>query len=482
MNYSLLKALGIVALAVGAAALKKHISKNDDEKDMQGADEGKNIPETDENTTADTDILLMYKKLASVSKDDNMRKLREHYGNDIVFGDMLDMHTKMKRRNDKELLANEICAYGYTLGCYDILMTERLYRDDVDCDYTEKKPANRKQTAETRENLRDPSGCRSVTEIYAKHIGSGKYKLICDAACSMLWWEAVFFIGTVKKNVSVSDNEADLIVLKQYSGEYNDTDYWFVFDRTEKTKSYKAIYSEDDSEKSTWCFEGNGMTGDEYVSDSVYFEAEKRKDFKTLSNDELMMYVPDVYQKSIYPGEECHIDFAALKANGIKFLSFDIDDTIIGLENRILVPKKAKYLFRQLKRDFKVVLFSNGSHDRVKHVAKELGIEWIARAGKPSAEAFQKMKDRFGFEKSEMAHIGNNLVDDVRGGNCFGITTCLVRRKGRLTNIPSTFGYTGGKYLRKVLKERDIWHKHHKFEENDQYYQLGNKPIYRYHR
>ena len=41
------------------------------------------------------------------------------------------------------------------------------------------------------------------------------------------------------------------------------------------------------------------------------------------SDDELMVYVPDVYQEDIY-----RIDYARLKENGVKLISFDIDDTI----------------------------------------------------------------------------------------------------------------------------------------------------------
>ncbi|MCM1328145.1 MAG: hypothetical protein NC253_01775 [Ruminococcus sp.] len=208
-----------------------------------------------------------------------------------------------------------------------------------------------------------------------------------------------------------------------------------------------------------------------------YIEAEDAADFAPLTDEELLLYVPDVYQKSIFD-----IEFDRLKENGIKFLSFDIDDTIIGLENRFSVPEETKDFFNNLKKDFTVILFSNGSHKRVEFVGRELGVKGIARACKPDIEAFKKMQAQFGFAKSEMAHIGNNLIDDARGGNAFGIITCIVRRKGRLTNIPSSFGYTGGKYLRAVLLDRDIWRKHHKYERDDQYYQLDSKPLYRYHR
>ena len=62
-------------------------------------------------------------------------------------------------------------------------------------------------------------------------------------------------------------------------------------------------------------------------------ERSDRESFQTAlehySDDELMIYVPDVYQEDIY-----RIDYARLKENGIKLISFDIDDTIDDTQGR----------------------------------------------------------------------------------------------------------------------------------------------------
>lgn len=187
-------------------------------------------------------------------------------------------------------------------------------------------------------------------------------------------------------------------------------------------------------------------------------------------------YVPDVYQKSIYA-----IDYEKLKLRGIKLISFDIDDTITGLEN-FNPPKAAITLFENLKKmGFTIVLLTNASEERAKRFSHVLGVtDYIARAQKPKTNSFQKVLNDFGngLDKSEMAHVGNSISDDVAGGKVFGITTCLVRGVGKLAKVPGMLKKTEGQKLREELKSRKIWRKHHKYQDNDQYYQFGETPVY----
>lgn len=200
--------------------------------------------------------------------------------------------------------------------------------------------------------------------------------------------------------------------------------------------------------------------------------------FKDMPDDYLRHnYVPDVYQPSIYK-----IDYQKLKDAGIKLLSFDIDDTIADLVE-LNPPKEAKTLFEHLKAmGFDVMLLSNALDNRAANFAKKLGIEgkYIARAEKPLISHFSKLQETYGLEKSQMAHIGNSIMDDVAGGNVFGITTCLVRRAGVIAGLPQKVPgvETTGQKLRKELKKRGIWRKHHKYYDGDQYYQLGETPGY----
>jgi hypothetical protein len=72
---------------------------------------------------------------------------------------------------------------------------------------------------------------------------------------------------------------------------------------------------------------------------------------------------------------------------------------------------------------------------------------------------------------------------DIKAANDFGIISCLVRNKGwhegAVKTIIRPFKKTKGHRLRKELKKRNLWRKHHKHEDNDQYYQLGETPAYK---
>lgn len=226
---------------------------------------------------------------------------------------------------------------------------------------------------------------------------------------------------------------------------------------------------------------------EEEKTDRDAFQAE----LDCYSDDDLSIFVPDVYQKSIYK-----IDYGKLKESGIKLLSFDIDDTITdSIWNKVrggipavkvAMPDDAKELFRDLKSmGFTVTLLTNTRARIAKDVCEELQADgYIARASKPETRNFEKMMELYQVEPSQMAHVGNSMRDDVVGGNRAGVTTCLVRRAGVSLKVAKfamkTAGLrTKGHLIREKLLERGIWRKHHKSVKGDQYYQLGEKPKYR---
>ena len=209
------------------------------------------------------------------------------------------------------------------------------------------------------------------------------------------------------------------------------------------------------------------------------------------SDDELMVYVPDVYQEDIY-----RIDYARLKENGVKLISFDIDDTIdYSFINKleantpgitVTMPDKARELVRGLKAmGFTVVLLTNAQQELAEGACKDLGADYcIARAKKPETSGFGAISSRYGVDKSQMAHVGNSMRADIAGGNKYGVTTCLVRRAGTSMKlvkfVSKALGVpTKGHLIRERLLERNMWRKHHVYRPGDQYYQLGEEPEYR---
>lgn len=233
----------------------------------------------------------------------------------------------------------------------------------------------------------------------------------------------------------------------------------------------------------------------EKVTASVEDEQTDREGFAirlaAQTRQELEIYVPTVYQKNIYK-----IDYKKLWDSGIRLLSFDIDDTIDDsvmnkLEGgipwlEVKMPKKAVAHFEALKSmGFIVTLITNTHSGVAAPVCKQLGADdYICHARKPETTAFEEMCKRHNMDKAQMAHIGNSMRADIVGGNRFGIVTCLVRRNGfslkvakdvkKMLGIP-----TKGHLIRERLLEQDLWRKHHLKEKGDQYYQLGELPLYR---
>lgn len=245
-----------------------------------------------------------------------------------------------------------------------------------------------------------------------------------------------------------------------------------------------------------WGLGMNGLPKEmiDYINRMLLEEQADREAFAAelegFSEADLMVFVPDVYQKSIYK-----IDYGKLKKKGIKLISFDIDDTIsdsIWNKTRgvipgvkVTMPKDARNLFRDLKSmGFTVTLLTNTTATIAEDVCEDLQADgYIARADKPETRNFERMMEIYHVEPMQMAHVGNNIRQDVAGGNRAGVTTCLVRRAGfSLKIFDATLKKLGiqtkGHLVRAKLLEYGLWRKHHKEIKGDQYYQLGEKPKY----
>jgi len=132
-------------------------------------------------------------------------------------------------------------------------------------------------------------------------------------------------------------------------------------------------------------------------------------------------YVADIYQKSIYM-----IDYQKLINRGIKCILFDLDNTLVPPSFKH-PTKKVKEFIEELKgMGFKLIIFSNSSYQRVKVFKEELGIDAYYWVRKPKSKKFIKVMEKYRYDVSEVAIIGDQIVTDILGGNNVGITTILV--------------------------------------------------------
>lgn len=134
----------------------------------------------------------------------------------------------------------------------------------------------------------------------------------------------------------------------------------------------------------------------------------------------LKRFVPDMYQKSIF-----EIKYDKLKQQGIKCLLFDLDNTV-SPAREVVLCKRTKNLFERLKRDFEIILFSNNFPKRIKQFANFYEVDCACVSLKPLSYKYRYILRKYGYQKNEVAAIGDQLLTDVQGGNKMGLKTILV--------------------------------------------------------
>ena len=132
------------------------------------------------------------------------------------------------------------------------------------------------------------------------------------------------------------------------------------------------------------------------------------------------MFIPDIYQKSIYT-----IDYKKLKKKGIKCILFDLNNTISSYENDYPTDNLRELMF-EIEKDFKVIIVSNSSKNRVRPFKEKLNIDSAFKAKKPLKNKFKKIMNLYNFKDTEIAMVGDSLLTDIYGGNKMNFTTILV--------------------------------------------------------
>ena len=173
-----------------------------------------------------------------------------------------------------------------------------------------------------------------------------------------------------------------------------------------------------------------------------------------VGGDKMEIYLPDIYQKSIYT-----IDYSKLLKRGIKCLLYDLDNTIVSKSDN-KPSEKAKELFISLKqKGFNVILFSNSPSIRLKTFKQAFGIEGVSSARKPLTKKLRKLLKDYGYKEDEVAIIGDQLMTDVKVGNKVGITTILVNPLSDKDFLVTKFNRFMEKRKMKELTEKKLFFK-----------------------
>lgn len=136
-------------------------------------------------------------------------------------------------------------------------------------------------------------------------------------------------------------------------------------------------------------------------------------------------YIPKMYKKNIF-----EINYDKLKDSNIKLLIFDLDNTILLIDNDT-PSKKVSNFIKELKKKFKVCILSNNTNrKRINKVKNALDIECISFGLKPFSIGFKRAMRKMKCSKEETCIIGDQIMTDIIGGNRQHIYTVLVEPLG----------------------------------------------------
>lgn len=136
----------------------------------------------------------------------------------------------------------------------------------------------------------------------------------------------------------------------------------------------------------------------------------------------LSKYYPDLLINSI---KDISLDF--LRANNIKGLILDIDNTLVATHTKEADDDLVSWSKRMQENGIKLCIVSNASLNRVTLFNRKLNIAAIHRAYKPSIKGFLRGAEKMGLKPSNVAMVGDQIFTDVYGGKKAGMKTILVK-------------------------------------------------------
>lgn len=132
--------------------------------------------------------------------------------------------------------------------------------------------------------------------------------------------------------------------------------------------------------------------------------------------------VPAFYFESIYT-----IDLERLRAQGVRLLLADLDNTLVPYG--VPTPPPSVRAWKTALEEAGITLFilSNSRRPgRAQRFAEALGVPYEGHAGKPKSGGFRRAMARMDVRPEETAIVGDQIFTDIWGGNNAGVLTLLV--------------------------------------------------------
>ena len=116
-----------------------------------------------------------------------------------------------------------------------------------------------------------------------------------------------------------------------------------------------------------------------------------------------------------------------LKANHVRLLMLDFDNTIVPYTTSVPTEEMDQWLKAMVQSQVTICVVSNSHKDRVKIFCEKYGIPCITHAKKPFSRGIRQCLAKFELAPGKCALAGDQIFTDTLGGNGCNVRTILVR-------------------------------------------------------
>ena len=112
---------------------------------------------------------------------------------------------------------------------------------------------------------------------------------------------------------------------------------------------------------------------------------------------------------------------------GLDALLLDVDCTLKSYRTEKVSEEVKAWLDELRAAEIGLCLVSNGLGRRVRRLAEEIDVPFVAKAAKPFPFGIRAALRKTGFDRGRTAMVGDQLFADVIAGRLAGLTSILVR-------------------------------------------------------
>jgi len=115
-----------------------------------------------------------------------------------------------------------------------------------------------------------------------------------------------------------------------------------------------------------------------------------------------------------------------LQEHGIRSLLLDVDSTLKRYRATTIPPETVQWVESLQKTGIQFCILSNGREHRIRPIAEQIGVPFIAPAMKPTPFGCRTAMKTMKFDPKSTAIIGDQVFADILAGKFANIFTILV--------------------------------------------------------